>query len=340
MPKLESSLPNEVREVAAPDPARARHFDPRSAIRNLQSTGLVLVLLLLSVALTFASPYFLTSRNLLNVLLQTSINTVLAVGMTFVIISGGIDLSVGSALALTAVVMAALAEQGVSVPLVMTAGLLCGAGTGAANGLAIVRMKIPAFIVTLGTLSIARGLALVVAGGRTITVEPYALRMWGEGRLLGVPIPTVFALVLVIIGHVTLTRTVFGRHLLAIGANEKVAWLAGVSTGLTRWMAYIISGVMVFLGALISTGRLGSADPIRGEGYELDAIAAVIIGGTSLKGGRGSVFGTLLGALLIGVMRNGLTLRDVTDAWQKVIIGAVIVTAVFLDRLRNKASGE
>src|SRR5262249_46293832 len=147
---------------------------------------------------------------------------------------------------------------------------------------------------------------------------------------------TLIAVFLVVIGHVVLTRTVFGRHLTALGHNERATQFAGVNTGLTKWIAYVISGFAVFLGALISVGRLGSADPIRGEGYELDAIAAVIIGGTSLMGGHGSVLGTLLGALFIAVLRNGLNLQDVTAAWQQVIIGAVIVAAVFLDRLKNR----
>jgi ribose transport system permease protein len=197
-------------------------------------------------------------------------------------------------------------------------------------------MRIPPFIVTLGGLSIARGLAFVAAGGRTIPVAPATLRVWGESRLAGVPVPTIIAVLLVIISHVVLTRTVFGRHLMALGRNERATQFAGVNTDRVKWSAYVISGLAVFLGALISVGRLGSADPIRGEGYELDAIAAVIIGGTSLAGGRGSVLGTLLGALFIAVLRNGLNLQDVTAAWQQVIIGAVIVGAVFLDRLKDR----
>ena len=300
-----------------------------------QGAGLGLALVLLCIALALTSPYFLTPRNLLNVLVQSSINTVLAVGMTFVIMIGGIDLSVGSALALTGVVVAVTVEGGAGVGGAMAAGLLCALGIGAANGLLVARLRLAPFIVTLGTLSVARGLAFVVAGGRTIQVQPPALRLWGEGRLFGFPAPTLVALALVLVGHLVLTRTVFGRHLVAIGSNEQVTWLAGVRTARTKGAAYVLSGLTVFLGALISVGRLGSADPIRGEGYELDAIAAVVIGGTSLQGGRGSVPGTLLGALFIAVLRNGLTLRDVTDAWQKVIIGAVIVGAVLIDRFRD-----
>jgi ribose transport system permease protein len=256
--------------------------------------------------------------------------------MTFVIISGGIDLSVGSALALTGVVMARLVAGGWNVPAAISAGLFCGLAIGAANGFGVVRMRIPPFIVTLGGLSIARGLAFVAAGGRTIPVAPATLRVWGESRLAGVPVPTIIAVLLVIISHVVLTRTVFGRHLMALGRNERATQFAGVNTDRVKWSAYVISGLAVCLGALISVGRLGSADPIRGEGYELDAIAAVIIGGTSLAGGRGSVLGTLLGALFIAVLRNGLNLQDVTAAWQQVIIGAVIVGAVFLDRLKDR----
>lgn len=320
--------------------------NPKSAFRNLQSAisaqrlGLVLAFVALCLTLSFLSPYFLTQRNLLNVLVQSSINTILAVGMTFVIISGGIDLSVGSALALTGVVMARLADGGWNVSAAIAAGLLCGLAIGAANGFGVVRMRIPPFIVTLGGLSIARGLAFVAAGGKTIPVAPAGLRVWGESRLAGLPVPMIIAVLLVGVGHVVLTRTVFGRHLTALGHNERATQFAGVNTGLTKWTAYVISGFSVFLGALISVGRLGSADPIRGEGYELDAIAAVIIGGTSLMGGRGSVLGTLLGALFIAVLRNGLNLQDVTAAWQQVIIGAVIVGAVFLDRMRSKQADE
>jgi len=326
-------------ETGKPDSAIC-HLPSAIRWRELarQAAGLGLILIALCVVLSLRSPYFLTQRNLLNVLAQSSINTVLAVGMTFVIITGGIDLSVGSALALVAVVMAVAVEAGLGGPAAIVCGLLCGLGIGAVNGLAVVLMRIPPFIVTLGTLSIARGLAFVVAGGRTIQVQPASLRVWGEGRWLGVPILTIIALALVVCGHIALTKTRFGRHLFAIGSNEQVAWLAGVKTGFNKWGAYAISGLTIFLGALISTGRLGSADPIRGEGYELDAIAAVIIGGTSLMGGRGSVLGTLLGALLIAVLRNGLNLEDVTAAWQKVIIGAVIIGAVFLDRWRHQGT--
>ena len=298
--------------------------------------GLILALFLLCLILSLVSPYFLTQRNLLNVLVQSSINTVLAVGMTFVIISGGIDLSVGSALALTGVVMTVTAAGGVGAPAAMLLGTLTALGLGGLNGLAVVRMKIPAFIVTLGTLSIARGLAFVVAGGKTIQVPLSSLRWWGEGKLVGIPIPALMALATVVVGHLALTRTVFGRHLLAVGSNERAALYAGIRTGQTKSAAYLISGLAVFLGALISIGRLGSADPIRGEGYELDAIAAVIIGGTSLMGGRGSVLGTLLGALFIATLRNGLNLLDVITAWQQVIIGSVIIAAVFIDQWRNR----
>ena len=248
---------------------------PQSAI---SSFGLLFAFALLCVTLSLISPYFLTLRNLTNVLAQGSINTVLAIGLTFVIIGGGIDLSVGSALALVGVVMAALVERTLSAPVAIAVGLLSGLTIGALNGLVVVRTRIPPFIVTLGTLSVARGLAFIFAGGRTIPVQPVALRVWGEGRLLGVPVPTIIAFALVVIAHVVLTRSVFGRHLFAIGGNERAAWIAGVQTGLTKWVSYLISGFAVFIGALISVGRLGSADPIRGEGYELDAIAAVIIG--------------------------------------------------------------
>lgn len=290
-------------------------------------------------------PVFFKSANLLNILLQVSINTIMAVGMTFIIITAGIDLSVGSVLALCNVVAGVVMLQFspdsgfTQLSFGIIAALIAGGGIGFINGAVSVRWQIPPFIVTLGTLGIARGLGLWLIDSQTENligqVTP-AFAFIGNGTVFGVPFPIIIAMVTIIIGHLVLTYTVFGRHVTAIGSNEAAARLCGIRVGFYKICVYVLGGLLVAVAAVIQTSRLGSANPTIGQGFELYAIAAVIIGGTNLMGGEGSVIGTLVGALIIGVLNNGLTLMNIPDEIKQIIIGLVIILAVLLDSLRRR----
>jgi ribose transport system permease protein len=285
----------------------------------------------LCLLLWILTPHFLTVSNLLNVLEQTSINAVIAVGMTFVILSAGIDLSVGSLLALSGVVMATLLQQGWSTPLAVVAGLAVGVGFGALNGVAISWGRLPPFIATLGMMSIARGCALLFTEGRPVSGFDQTFRSLATARLLGIPAPVVIAGGVYLVARFVLVSTRFGRYVYAMGGNEEATRLSGVNVRLHKMLVYGVSGLTSGIAAILLTARLNSAQPIAGIMYELDAIAAVVIGGTSLAGGEGGVGGTLIGALIMGVLRNGLNLLGVSSFLQQVVIGLVIVFAVLLD---------
>jgi ribose transport system permease protein len=298
----------------------------------------LIALFLLMGALTLLSDSFLSVQNFLNVGQQVAVLAIVAIGATFVIISGGIDLSVGSVLALSAAVFAAMfANFGMPWPLAAVVGLLVGAVLGAVNGLAIVYGKLPPFIATLAMLSIARGLALVVTGGRPISGFPDSFR-WIVGRDLpfDLPFSVLLTLLLYSVASLVLRRTIFGRATYAIGGNEEAARRAGISVDRVKIAIYVLAGGMAALGGLILTARLNSAQPQAGAGLELDVIAAVVIGGASLSGGTGTVFGTLIGALIMAFLRNGLNLLNVSSFWQQVAVGVVIALAVMTDTLRNR----
>jgi ribose transport system permease protein len=256
---------------------------------------------------------------------------VIAIGMTCVILTGGIDLSVGSLVALAGVVLGSALQRGAPVPVAVLLGALSGSAAGALNGLMVTRGKLPPFIATLGMMSVARGAALLISDGRPISGFPDTLRVLATGRPLGVPAPVLLMLVLYVMTHVMLTRTVLGRYLYAIGGNEEASEMAGIHVHRYTTIAYILSGLSAAVCAVLLVARLDSAQPIAGMGYELDAIAAVVIGGTSLLGGSGSVIGTLIGALIMSVLRNGLNLLGVSSYLQQVAIGVVIVAAVLID---------
>ncbi|MCA0376825.1 MAG: ABC transporter permease [Gemmatimonadetes bacterium] len=300
--------------------------------------GTLAGLVLLSLALWAATPHFATVDNLLNVAEQSAVVGVLAVGMTFVILTGGIDLSVGSLVALCGIVAALVLRSSASVSLAVLCGVGTGVMAGALNGVLVTAGRLPPFIATLGMMSAARGVALMLADGRPISGFPDALRALASARWVGVPLPIIVLLALYGIAHLVLTRTVFGRHVYAIGGNEEAATLAGISVGRHKVVVYAMAGASAATCALLLMARLNSAQPIAGIGYELDAIAAVVIGGTSLLGGAGSVGGTLAGALIMSVLRNGLTLLGVSSYVQQVAIGVVIVAAVLVDMtLRRRA---
>ena len=298
--------------------------------------GTVAGLFGLCLLLWILTPHFLTVSNLLNVLEQTSINAVIAVGMTFVILSAGIDLSVGSLLALSGVVMATLLHQNVSAPVAVAAGLAIGFAFGALNGVAISWGRLPPFIATLGMMSIARGCALLFTEGRPVSGFDPEFRSLATARPLGVPAPVVITVAVYLAGRFVLSSMRFGRYVYAIGGNEEATRLSGVNVRLHKTLVYGVSGLTSAIAAVLLTARLNSAQPIAGIMYELDAIAAVVIGGTSLAGGEGGLGGTLIGALIMGVLRNGLNLLGVSSFLQQVVIGLVIVVAVALDGLVKK----
>ena len=310
-----------------------------------QRFGIVIALVLLCVVLTFANEYFLTARNILNVLRQTSINGILAIGMTFVILTRGIDLSVGSLVALAGVTSAAFATTSsisafaggaypVVVPLLV--GLVVGGAMGAISGLFVARYNVPSFVATLGMLSSARGLTLLFSDGRPIPALTDSYRWIGTGDVFGIPMPVVIFAIVFVISWYVLDYTRFGRRVYAAGGNPHAAKVSGISVSRIRLSVYVISGVFAGLAGMILAARTGSALPQAGVAYELDAIAAVVIGGTSLAGGVGHVAGTLVGALLIGVVNNGLDLMGVESYYQQVIKGVLIVAAVLLDQSRNR----
>jgi ribose/xylose/arabinose/galactoside ABC-type transport system permease subunit len=316
-------------QIQAPPQPLAR--SPR--ILSARRFGTVIGLAALSVALWILTPHFLTVSNLLNVAEQTSTNAVVAVGMTFVILSAGIDLSVGSIVALSGVVLGTALQAGHSIGLAVAESLAVGAACGVANGALISWGRLPPFIVTLGTMSVARGAALLYTEGRPVSGFDASFRMIATGRIGFVPAPVLATIVIYLVAYVALTRTTFGRYVYAIGGNEEATRLSGVPVRLHKTMVYGVSGLASALAAIILTARLNSAQPIAGMMYELDAIAATVIGGTSLTGGEGTLGGTLVGALIMGVLRNGLNLLGVSSFLQQIVIGAVIVGAVLLDRI-------
>ncbi|QLI81715.1 ribose ABC transporter permease [Chitinibacter fontanus] len=305
---------------------------------TLQKLGPFIALLVLAAGLAITSPDFLTVGNLLNVFRQVSINALIAFGMTLVILLGGIDLSVGSILALSSVVTALMLSHGVDPVVATSVGILAGAGMGMVNGLIISKGKVAPFIATLGTMTILRGLSLVFSEGRPITgLNSDFFAMLGGGYVAGfIPVPVILMLVMFAVFWFVLKRTVFGRHVYAVGGNEEAAALSGIKTDRIKIWVYTLSGAMAATAGMILTSRLNSAQPTAGTGYELDAIAAVVLGGTSLTGGRGWIFGTLVGALLIGILNNGLNLLGVSSFYQQVIKGVVILLAVLLDRANKK----
>jgi ribose transport system permease protein len=300
----------------------------------LQKLGPFIALLVVAAGLAVMSPDFLTVANLLNVMRQVSINALIAFGMTLVILLGGIDLSVGSILALSSVFTATLISRGTDPVVATLVGIASGAVMGAANGLVIAKGKVAPFIATLGTMTILRGLALVVSNGSPVTgINSDFFTMLGGGYVADlIPIPVIWMALMFAVIWFVLKKTVFGRHVYAVGGNEEASRLSGVSVDRVKIWVYTLSGAMSAMAGIILTSRLNSAQPTAGAGYELDAIAAVVLGGTSLTGGRGWIFGTLVGALLIGVLNNGLNLLGVSSFYQQVIKGVVILLAVLIDR--------
>jgi len=294
--------------------------------------GLLVSFLLLCGVLTLLSDRFLTVSNMVNVLRQATINGIIAIGMTYVILTAGIDLSVGAVLALSTVVTADLLRSDVAVPWSVGGGLGLGMVLGLVNGLIITKAGVPPFVTTLGMMTVARGLALTYSQGRPITGLPDGFRFMGTGSLGPVPMPIVIAAVAFLVGYVLLNRTEVGKYILALGNNPVAARYAGIAVDGYTTFVYALSGMMAALAGMILVGRLNSAQPTAGLGYEFDAIAAVVVGGTSFAGGEGGLGGTLLGVLVIAVLNNGLNLLDVSSFYQPVVTGIVIALALLLYR--------
>jgi ribose transport system permease protein len=311
---------------------------PRTKLLHGREVGTLAGLLALCVALWAATPHFATVSNLVNVVEQSAIIGIVAVGMTFVILTGGIDLSVGSIVALSGVALGTAHEAGLPIAAAAGVGLAVGLACGLGNGALITFGRLPPFIATLGMMSVARGVALMLSDGRPISGYPASFRALATGHVFGIPLPVILMLAIYAIAHFLLTRTLLGRYTYAIGGNEEASALSGINVRAYKTAAYAIAGLLAAVTSLLLVARLNSAQPIAGIMYELDAIAAVVIGGTSLLGGSGSVIGTLIGALIMGVLRNGLNLLGVSSYLQQVAIGTVIIVAVLVDMmLRRRA---
>ena len=302
----------------------------------------------LFVVFSLASPYFLTFDNVMGILLATTVNGVLALGATFVIITAGIDLSVGTVMTLSAVMIGVLITNwGLPIYLGLLGGVATGALVGLINGLTISKMKVPPFVATLGMMMAAKGLSLVISGSKPIyfTGTP-AVRGLAMDSLLGSFIPgldvpnAVFYLFgAAIVASLILGRTILGRYAFAIGSNEEATRLSGVNVDVWKAAVYTLAGIFSGLGGIIIGSRLNSAQPALGAGYELDAIAAVVIGGTSLSGGEGTILGTIIGAFIMSVLTNGLRILSVPQEWQMVVTGGIVIVAVYADRLRRRQEG-
>ncbi|MFD1144509.1 ABC transporter permease [Larkinella insperata] len=321
-------------ELTTPEKASPRR------LRGLGQYGLLIAFLVVCVVLSMITPRFLTVSNLMIIVTQVSINALLAFGVTFVIITGGIDLSIGSTVAVTGVVAAMFAHPDtypVIVPVL--AGLAAGLLLGAFNGLVITKSKVPPFIVTLGTMTIGRGLALILSKGRPVSNLSDSFNFIGGGQLLGIPTPIIILIVFFIICSVLLRKTVLGRYMYAVGGNEQAAKASGIQLSKVKMVVYTLCGGLAALAGILLTSRITTGQPNAGVGFELDAIAAAIIGGTSTSGGTGTMTGTLIGALLIGVISNGLDLMNVTSYYQQVVMGIIIIGAVVLDSLNQHKNG-
>ncbi|MGW4489187.1 ABC transporter permease [Amycolatopsis sp. NPDC004368] len=318
---------------------RRPHPPPSSVLRRMAGhprTPIIVALVLVCVAMALLSDNFLASRNLTNILTQSTVVGIAAVGATLVIITGGIDLSVGSNIALSGMIAAQLVDGGTTGFLGVVACLVVAAAIGAFNGISVAWLRLAPFIVTLAVLGMARGLTLQLSQGQTVYGLPEGLTWLGGGMVGAVPVPVFLLAGMFLLGHLVLSRTALGHQIYAVGGNRQAARLSGIPDKRVLLYAYLIAGVCAGLAALVLVGRLGAATPIAGTGLELQVIAAVVIGGTSLFGGKGSMVGTLIGVLLIGVINNGLTLLDVSPFWVQFIQGALILVAVLLDAFNQR----
>jgi ribose transport system permease protein len=314
------------------------------SLKRFQS---LIALVVLCIALSIMTDKFFTADNGLNVLRQIAVNICIATGMTLVVLTAGIDLSVGSVLALCGAVTAGLLKNGIEIPAgnlfigftvlgALLGGIILGAALGWFNGFTVTKFNVPPFVATLAMLTIARGFTMLYTKGHPISNLGKSFAVIGSGSLLGIPVPVWIAVIVVLVAVFITQKTKMGRYIYAIGGNEQAAKLSGINISKVKIKVYAMAGALAALGGIIVTARLDSAQPNAGTSYELDAIAAVVIGGTSLSGGKGTVWGTVMGAIIIGVLNNGLVLLNVSPFWQQVVKGAVILLAVIIDKIGEK----
>jgi ribose transport system permease protein len=309
-----------------------------SKVRNWgRQAGVLFSLLLVVVLFSLLNRNFLQHRNIINILQQASINAIVGFGMTIVIITGGIDLSVGSIVALTSIAIAKLMVSGVSIPLALLAGIVLGGVCGALNGVLISKVKLQPFLVTLGTMSLYCGFALIYSNGIPIINLPSGFLTAMNRFNRSIPLPIIIMFFVTIVLTFALKKTLFGAYVFAIGGNEEATRLSGVNVDKYKIITYAVSGITCAIAGIIFLGRLAAAEPMAGNGYELDAIGASAIGGASLAGGKGSIFGTIIGALILSALRNGLTLMNVQAFYQYVAIGVIIIIAVTIDRYSDRS---
>lgn len=300
--------------------------------------GILVAFLLLSIFFAMSSPAFFTNSNILNVLRQVSINTIISCGMTYVILLGGIDLSVGALMGVSGCLCVWLAVSGVPIALSIIGGVLASLIFGITNGLIIAKAKLPPFIVTLAMMEIGRGTAYIFTGGRPTRYDMPFFDAIGNGYIGVIPVPVVIMIVIVGITSIILSTTKLGRHIYGVGGNREAARFSGIKINGVEIKVYAISGLLAGVAGIIMASRLVGAQPTAGAGYELDAIAAVVLGGTSMTGGMGSVGGTVIGAMIIGILNNGLNLLQVPSYWQKICKGLIIIIAVYIDSVKNNKS--
>jgi ribose transport system permease protein len=310
----------------------------KSGIELIKKYSLYLAFIIIFVAFSILNSNFLSVNNILNIIVQSSIIAIIAVGQTMVIVTGGIDLSVGSIVGAVGIAMGLLMVAGMPIFWVLLIGILLGCIIGLLNGVIISYGKVPAFITTLGMMGIARGVGLALNSGQPVAGFPLGFEKIATSSLAGIPSFVFYSLIVYLIMYVVLDRTKFGRHIYAVGGNRDAARLSGVKNKKVESLVYLFSGLFSGLGSILLTARLNYATPIAGNGYELDTIAAVVIGGTALSGGQGKIVGSLVGALMLGILRNGLTILNVSSYFQQIIIGAVIIIAVFADKLNENTA--
>ena len=294
-----------------------------------------IALVVLVVALSIASPMFLSTSNLMGILRQAAVYVIMGLGMSFVMMTGGVDLSQGSLLALIGVISAYIVQNVDSIPLAILASVVVGAVIGSINGTIISCLSIPPFIATLASMYLCRGLTLVITQASPIVLTNDAFKWIGTGSLLGLPVPVYIFLIAAAVGQFILSYTATGRFILAVGSNQEAARLSGIKTRWNKCKAYILSGIMVSIAGIVYVSRLGAAQATAGQSYEMEAIAAAVLGGTSVMGGEGTVFGTVLGAIVVAIVRNAMVLLEISTYYQQVVTGAVILIAVIIDTQRK-----
>lgn len=294
-----------------------------------------IAMVVLVVALSLANPMFLSTSNLMSILRQAAVYVIMGLGMSFVMMTGGVDLSQGSLLALIGVISAYIVQNVGSIPLAILVSVIVGAVIGSINGSIISCLSIPPFIATLASMYLCRGLTLVITQASPIVLTNEAFKWIGTGSLLGLPVPVYIFLIAAAAGQFILSYTATGRFILAVGSNQEAARLSGIKTRWNKCKAYILSGIMVSIAGIVYVSRLGAAQATAGQSYEMEAIAAAVLGGTSVMGGEGTVFGTVLGAIVVAIVRNAMVLLEISTYYQQIVTGAVILIAVIIDTQRK-----